>query len=712
MNSESSAYALFRPRKNRGRESLILLVAAGAVILAGGARAGEIEIQRFVQPAAITFEQGQGAWDVKLDESGAAVLYDRVLVEDDGPGISSDASWLQTDRAPTTDITGDTRVKKVLHLDRLGARQARLCVPTGVSIEINGRSLGAPSESPAPEIPVAWLKPGENEIVLSRPSGKPQSIKSALREDILRNAPERRGQPHRSFKSEDGGKNWLPIEGEYLVRLHLIQSVPRGHFISPVLDLGQRDLSPLLAPVSVQSISASARAETPAGTRVELALRTGPTPVYAEGVWSDWQAVGAAAPKENRYLQWRATLISDDASTTPRLRSVAIEAQVSRPSAPAWAGGLRVASFHNEELRHTSWPFEYENPLHPRLVALRQKFKLDEVVAGAKTETEQLARLRHWVAGQWQYSPPALHYPAWDADEILTRKYGFCVQYAIAFMQCALSLGHQARFVFGYNPGAFDGGGHEVCEFWSNEHRKWIFFDINQDWHFLDARTGVPHSMLEMHDLALRTYYGNQPAAFATPPARRLPDETLALCFGTNLIPGVPPKNFEIPYVDGFCTVPTRWLFINYMPRNNFFAKPYPQPKTQGAHWDWSDYACWEDAQTPQRWLYRHFTARRNDLDWTLNQVRFDATPTDQAGNLALHLGTVTPFLDTFLIKADQAAWKTTAASFSWPLHPGRNRLEMRVRTQAGIQGPVSFIEVQFEPEKADARSKAASSSP
>jgi len=688
--------------KTMGRyHALIWLVALG---MAWDSRcpAAEAETHRLVVRADEAFEQGEGAWGVRLSEGGAVSLYDRVLVEDDGPGIGSDAEWLKTDRAPTTEIAGNTRIKKVLHIERLGAKEARLCVPADVAIEVNGRALEILRSTPFPQVPVSLLKRGLNEVVLYCP-GSRRNVKIARPEDILRNAPERKDRPRRSFKSSDGGKTWEPIQGEYMVRLHLVQYVPQGYFISPVIDLGQpsadaqnKDKRPLLTPVSIQSVSLDANAETPDGTRVELALRTGRSPVYEAARWSDWQPAGTAVPKGNRYLQWKATLFSSDPVKTPLLRSVAVEAKVSTPPTPAWAKALQVVSFHNEEIRSTSLPFEYEDPLHPRLVALRRKYKLDEVVSGAATETEQLVRLCDWVAHQWKYTVPESDYPTWDADEILTRKYGFCVQFAIVLMQSAISLGHQARFVFGHNPGAFEGGGHEVCEIWSNEYRKWIFFDSNQNWHYIHPQTKVPMSVLEVHDLVVKTYYGGQPATLANPPRRRQPSDAIAICYGTSMAPGIPPKGFETHYADGRYTVPTRWLFVNYMPRNNFYAKPYPQPKTQGAHWDWSEYWCWEDGATPKQWLYRNFTARRSDLDWTINQVCFDATISDRPGALAIQTGTFTPHFDTFLVKVDRQAWKEASRAFTWELHPGRNRLGMRIRNKAGVEGPVSFLEVEY----------------
>jgi transglutaminase-like putative cysteine protease len=694
----------------------LLLVCQLAIPLAALGQAPKtteaVETRRLVLRADEAFEQGQGAWGVRLADGGAVGLDDRVLVEDDGPGIGCTAEWMKTDRAPTTRIGGDTRIKKVLFVERPEAKEARLYVPPGVAVELNGRAVEVPADEPFPQVPVALLRRGPNEVVLSCPANSPREIKYAPTEDILRNAPDRNGRPHRSFLSRDGGKTWQSIAGEYLVRLHLVQYVPEGRFVSPVIDLGQDGkVTPLLAPMPIQSISVAGETVMPLGTQVFGAFRTGASPVAEPPLWSKWRLADTdpvAVPEGHRYLQWMVKLASDYPLRTPLLRSVNVEAKLRPQPAPAWASGLQLLDSHNEQIRYTSIPFEYEDPLHPRMVALRRKYKLDAVVSGAASETERLVRLRNWVSQQWSYTPPAVHYPAWDADEILTRKYGFCVQYAIVMMQTAISLGHQARFVFGHNPGNPQEGGHEVCEIWSNEHRKWIFFDVNGNYHYVDAASHVPMSMLEVHDLLLKTYYAGRPATLENRPKQQLPSDALAICYGTSLAPGTPPKG-PIPgmpleamgelaaqFVDGRYTVPTRWLLIHYMPRNNFYAHPFPQPKTQGCGWNWSEYWCWQDEVTPRQWPYRYATGRRSDLDWTLNQVCFDVTIGERPGRLAVQMGTFTPYFDTFLVRVDSHAWEESSRAFSWQLHPGRNRLEMRVRNQAGVLGPISFLEVKL----------------
>ncbi len=111
------------------------------------------------------------------------------------------------------------------------------------------------------------------------------------------------------------------------------------------------------------------------------------------------------------------------------------------------------------------------------------------------------------------------------------------------------------------------------------------------------------------------------------------------MAYGTNILPSLPPSEFARHFVDGHYTAPTRWLFFNYIPRNNFYEKPYPQPKTQGCDWDWDNYWCWEDPISPKRWQYRNFTDRRSDVGWTINQVHFDATLTDRPGEIEMQMG-------------------------------------------------------------------------
>jgi len=682
--------------------SLSVASALVAAVSAAGASAGVggVVVQREIATAADeAYEKGMGAWDVRLARgSRGVVLFDRTLIEDDGPGAGSDSQWLEKDRSPVETIEGLTQIKKILHVERPDAVEAYLVVPEGVGeITVNGSPLARNPRTKYPPVPTALLKQGDNEIVLSCPDGEGRTVKVALREDILRDAPDRAGRPPRSFKSTDGGATWQPIAGEALVRLHLIQHRAEGRLVSPVIDLAPAPAAGAAAAlpgaVALRSVKLDAEAETPEGTAVELELRSGPCPVYDAAQWSPWRQAAAAPPPGHRYVQWQATLRSSNPCATPTLRGVTTKAEVA-VERPPWAARARIVTAENPEIRYTSMPFVYEEFRHPKLAELRAKYKLDDVVAPGKTEFEKLLLLRNWVSAQWKYRPATDGYPAWDADEILSQKKGFCVQYAIVYMQCCLSLGYNARFVFGYHPGVMDTG-HEVAEVWSNQFNRWIMMDPNGNLHHGDTATDEPLGMLEIHDRMVAAYYGDKLMLWANRPTSVRGVPTLTTCRKMQTEADYDdPTTWKKPAWPRYA----KWGILRMMPRNNFYAQERPLPKTQGFHWDWSDYWVWEDARTPASYAYRyrHITGRRADWDWTLNQVRFDATCRDEAGAVAVQMGTVTPGFETFLANIDDQGWTPSAATVVWRLHEGRNRLQMRVRNVLGVEGPVSCMEIQY----------------
>jgi len=654
---------------------------------------GEGMVNCIIQSADEAFEKGMGAWGVQRDrKASGVVLYDAVLVEDDGPGACSS-------RNPTVEVGGPTRILKVFRVDRPEAMEAWLYLRRSFAaalqgrakeqvVELNGRPLNTDPYSDLARIDPAWLRQGDNEVVVYCESTSARTVSIAPRADIVRNAPERHAVPPRSFRSDDYGQTWTPVDGEFLIRLHLVQYVAEGRFVSPVIDLGrkQADKEPIQTDCVVRSVNASWQGDTPEGTSVKLHVRTGPSPVFDDSLWTGWQEPGADVPAEHRYLQWQATLTTKNPTATPRLMSVKVEADVQPGQRPEWVDTVQVIDSHNEEILYTSIPFEYEDVNHPKLAELRSKHRLDEVVAGARTEFEKIVRIRDWVSKQWDYHPPEPPYPAWDTLEILRRREGFCVQYAIACMQCCLSLGLQARFVFGDIPGT--GAGHEVCEVWSNEYGKWVYMDVNRNYHFIDPGTRVPLSLKDMHDLTLQTFYDGKDVTYENRPRESQTISQMARCEGLSLEPAKPDDE------EGGYELRTKWLFIRMMPRNSFFSRRFPIPKNQGNSWNYTGYWQWEDERTPRQFFYGNFTAREADRDWTLNQVHFAATYGEEPNTINVQMGTFTPGFEAFEVRVGDGEWQERDARFAWPLQPGRNRLEMRVRTVGNVVGPISYIEL------------------
>jgi hypothetical protein len=270
-----------------------------------------------------------------------------------------------------------------------------------------------------------------------------------------------------------------------------------------------------------------------------------------------------------------------------------------------------------------------------------------------------------------------------------------CVQYAITYIQCCIALGHQARYVCGYHQGTM-GTAHEVAEVWSNEHAKWVFMDptTSRNEYAADPKTGEPLSMLELHDRMVKHYYGDKPATYENRPRDGQWSSNIALVRGKD--PAMEIHSESDPPPKDKWPSWTKWFQLCYVPRNDWYSHPAPLPRLQGwNNWDWTGFWQWADGQVGRDQRYALFSSRRSDLLWTINQVRFAAAAGEKPGTLAIQMGTVTPHFQTFLTNVDGSGWKESRANFDWLLKPGKNRLEMRIRNTSGVEGPISFLELE-----------------
>ena len=184
------------------------------------------------------------------------------------------------------------------------------------------------------------------------------------------------------------------------------------------------------------------------------------------------------------------------------------------------AGNLAVIEEINGAAAPSQVPFSWEVYHHPRLVALRERYNLDELVAGARSDLERALRLRDWVKSRWDHSQP-IRLPPWDALFMLERvdkgiEAYYCVHYSVVFMQCCLSLGIPARLLNlarGIGPAELDRRAvvfkpvvppideHVVNEVWLDDLGRWAMMDVDFDLHY--TREGFPVSALEIHQALL-----------------------------------------------------------------------------------------------------------------------------------------------------------------------------------------------------------------
>lgn len=194
-----------------------------------------------------------------------------------------------------------------------------------------------------------------------------------------------------------------------------------------------------------------------------------------------------------------------------------------RPEAASqtpWPASLTSGGSPAVQVQPPRTRFGWEDYRHPRLSALREKYGLEQVIAGASTDLERVGRLRDWVKSRWDHQQPII-LPPWDALYILERvdkglEAFYCVHYSITFMQCCLSLGIPARLVNlhrGIGPADLDRrqavftpadppiDEHVVNEVWLDDQGRWAMMDVDFDIHY--ERDGQPLNALEIHRAVL-----------------------------------------------------------------------------------------------------------------------------------------------------------------------------------------------------------------
>ena len=453
-----------------------------------------------------------------------------------------------------------------------------------------------------------------------------------------------------SRKSTDGGKTWhttgLGLEGalsgEYVVRLRVREHPAQGILTSPVISIeraGQgastlAETSASLAPhaTSIADESGNAgvaqpltliwNADTPPDTKVALRYRSGRQPELDDAPWSA-VASGNDGPNEEMgsrfrgndgifptslsvlgpYVQWQAVLSTKNGSISPALLRVALSSAAS----PHDESQDHVCAFPaSQSSIAPAYAFTYQDPTEPKLDFLRRQERLDEIIAAAETHWAQMLALRSWVAVQWVHRAPHEFRRCcpWDALTILAwmradRGHGqpepdaYCTHYAVVLAQCALALGWPARlWVMSAEPTLHDNG-HFVAEIWSTAHDKWVMLDADTDSHV--ERTGVPQSVLEIHD-AWRDDALDQLHVIAGANAAKVK-------IGPDWIEEMLPLGL--------------YRFCGLVLRNNHLSTLIPGPVEHGwTTYKWDGFLWWRDGAEPELPFFSLSSNRRADFDW------------------------------------------------------------------------------------------------
>ncbi len=588
------------------------------------------------------------------------------------------------------------------------------------------------------DLPIGTLNEGANEVILWTESVEPTwKICISSNEEYKHGSLTRTSHPNRSLKSLDGGKTWkdskLGInnseDGEYNIRFSLDRYVPYGEYISPVLDITgstdliKKDISNLKSEILVDM-------KIPEGTNAKLMIRFNSSPILSDKSWIEIKANKKLSKLLNtkRYFQWKVKMTTANPLKSPEINGIRIKSEWENKS-PNKKLGIVAKVKNNGKVIIPSYKFTYENLDHPDLLKFRKKFKLDKIVKGADSEFEKMMRLLHWAYRipvkispySWNGNDIAVYkkspkrkdglvkkyggFDIWDWIELATtendmpelqwdykerRRDAMCNFSNLALQTALMSMGYQARYI---NINSEAVSGHEVTEVWSNEFNKWIYMDATRDYYYYDLDTGLPMNLLEVHNklVEILPYKETWQRPFAVAPeSEDVHKIKIGIREGIN--------KFSIDE-DGHFLI-KRMGYFRIMLRNDFYSHPYPIPTAQGyTMWGWNGYLNYYDNKFPKRTEFQRQSNRFVDFYEPLNQAEVYLSETDQKGILKIEVYTHTPGLKSFLVKINNKNWvEKNTFLWNWKLKAGMNKIEVRTKTLQNILGPVSIINVTFNP--------------
>ncbi len=671
------------------KKQIFQLILSATIFLAGAISLQAKEYRRSFETAR-DWDETLYDWKVDAGPDGMKLLKSELIADEMGVTTGGMKERVQ----------GLVRIKKEFFLESVQAEAAVLLIHANTYnpdefvkqggflwVEINGRPIRLEPDIPRMltggwvrcDVPVSYFKTGLNSVVLHNETDAPffASVEASR-------------LPNRSAKSVDGGKTWDYdhlgeagfIDGEYLIRLRLARYPAEAEILSEFIELASLVSQEAVRPaVRLRKLNLELDGIAPPGTSISLSLRGGETPAYSPSTWTSWLALSDLSDQNSknwRFLQWRARLRTADRRQTPVLKKIVVRAdlEIVHEKDPA----VRVTAVDNMKIIRGYYPFTFQDAAEPRLEVLRQRYRLDEVVGRTSSEFEKFRVLAFWMRGIWRDGwgkhNLELHTP-WDALIALElapqyKAAGMCVIYSNTFIQCALAVGLLARGV------VLDH--HFVSEVWSNEHRKWVTFDIAASTDSLRSafhmKDDVPLNSLETHTLARE---GKKDQVWIVP-AGPFPK-----------INGADQKKEKM-------LGPNEWEARFGMPfRNNYLTSWLPGELEHGfIQYHYDGYLWWKDAPIPKYEEYTYQSSHARDFYWTANHAQIFLSATADRAELRVELDTVTPNFASYEVRFDGGEWKPCGSDFSWTLHPGTNSLEVKPVNKFGLGGITSVVKIEY----------------
>lgn len=322
--------------------------------------------------------------------------------------------------------------------------------------------------------------------------------------------------------------------------------------------------------------------------------------------------------------------------------------------------------------------FRFDAHDNPKLKALRERYRLGEVIAAGRDEFDSQLLLLDWVNHRFRkFGAPSS--PARGALDVLEANDAghsfFCSHYAQVFVSAAASVGWVARPLALRRPDHVGQGSteHSSTEIWSNRHRKWVMLDptfamyVEQD--------GVPLNAFELRQAWF--HGGGRDLVFVLDKERRRYRKADLPVFRSR------HEGFGDLVLDDGAFNP--YAFIGYIPNTDLMDRGFDY----GGMFITQDELC-----AGTKWHKRDVPADpANDPYFPIHQAAL--TLENRADGLHVSLRTLTPNFKTYLARIDGGDWKPVAEPFTWTPRGEKSRLEVKAVNQFGVEGPVSTVEVK-----------------
>jgi len=324
--------------------------------------------------------------------------------------------------------------------------------------------------------------------------------------------------------------------------------------------------------------------------------------------------------------------------------------------------------------------FRFDSWTNPKLKELRERYKLDDVIAPGQDEFDKQVLLMNWVHRQFKKfgRPSTASKGALDIlDGIEQGHTFFCSHYAHVMVSSAASLGWVDReLALRRHQGVAKVGGsteHSVTEIWSNQHRKWVMLDPTSNM-YLESN-GVPLNAWEIRE---EWFYRD----------------------GSNLVfvaGGKRHKKADLPIFlqrfAGFGDLAVhpdeldKYGFIGYIPNTDLMDSGEDYAKMFIVKDKLCDGTKWHVRTNPANPAV--------DPYFPIGQAALEIA-SGRGERVSVALKTFTPNFKEYEVQFDGGPWKPSTGRFRWMLRSGRNRLAARTVNQFGVRGPVATAEIQL----------------